>query len=54
MWERCVIRRIFGGRRVDYRWKRRENGEIATLYKEANIMDLVKVQRILREKGVEN
>ncbi|KAJ8950564.1 hypothetical protein NQ318_015697 [Aromia moschata] len=46
IWERKVLRKIFGGNIQDGRWERRTNREIYDLFKEPNIIGIVRAQRI--------
>ncbi|KAI4455091.1 hypothetical protein MML48_9g00014462 [Holotrichia oblita] len=45
VWERKVLRRIFGGIRVGDEYRRRTNKDIEELYKKPNIVQVVKAQR---------
>ncbi|KAJ8954674.1 hypothetical protein NQ318_011365 [Aromia moschata] len=44
IWERKVLRKIFGGKIQDGRWERRTNREIYDLFKEPNIIGIVRAQ----------
>lgn len=46
VWERKVLRKIFRGKLVDGMWQRRSNYELQELYKEPNIVGIVKAQRL--------
>ncbi|KAJ8958057.1 hypothetical protein NQ318_002069 [Aromia moschata] len=46
IWERKVLRKIFGGKIQDGRWERRTNREIYDLFKEPNIIGIVRAQRM--------
>lgn len=45
-WERKVLRKIYGGKKVGEMWTRRTNDEINELYSEANIIKIVKAQQL--------
>lgn len=46
VWERKILRRIYGGRKVEGEWKRRTNKELQELYKGPTIVQYIKQQRI--------
>ncbi|KAJ8940693.1 hypothetical protein NQ318_017666 [Aromia moschata] len=46
IWERKVLRKIFGGKIQGGRWERRTNREIYDLFKEPNIIGIVRAQRM--------
>lgn len=46
VWERKVLRRIYGGKKVDGVWERRTNAEIYELYNEPNITQVIKARRL--------
>ncbi|KAJ8954316.1 hypothetical protein NQ318_005903 [Aromia moschata] len=46
IWERKVLRKIFGGKIGVGRWKRRTNREIYEFFKEPNITGIVRLQRV--------
>lgn len=46
IWERKVLRKIFGGKKTEEGWVRRSNEELKTLYKETNIIGIVRSQRL--------
>ncbi|CAH0560543.1 unnamed protein product [Brassicogethes aeneus] len=46
IWERKILRRIFGGKKVEEGWIRRTNAEIYDIYKEPIITEVVKSRRI--------
>lgn len=46
VWERKILRKIFGGKKVDGIWERRTNKELQEMYSEADIIGVVKAQRI--------
>lgn len=46
VWERKILRRIFGGKEVNGWWIRRTNKELEELYGEQNIVGYVKTQRL--------
>jgi hypothetical protein len=50
IWERKVLRKIFGGKKIEDRWLRRTNEELKELYKETDIVGVAKTQR-LRWRG---
>ncbi|XP_072403236.1 uncharacterized protein [Diabrotica undecimpunctata] len=45
-WERKILRRIFGGQKIEDGWERRTNNELMALYKEPTITKFIKSQRI--------
>ena len=46
IWERKVLRKIYGGKKTEDGWERRTNNELAELYHEPNIVAIVKGQRL--------
>ncbi|XP_018576050.1 uncharacterized protein LOC108914683 [Anoplophora glabripennis] len=46
VWERKILRNIYGGKEVNGMWERRTNNEIKELYKEPDIIGVIKAQRI--------
>lgn len=46
VWERRILRGIFGGKKEGEQWKRRTNTELQQLYKEAPIINVIRAQRI--------
>ncbi|KAJ8946766.1 hypothetical protein NQ318_018975 [Aromia moschata] len=46
IWERKVLRKIFGAKMKGGRWERRTNREIYDLFKEPNIIGIVRAQRM--------
>src|SRR5436190_23604898 len=46
VWERKILRRIYGGAREENQWRRRTNQEIESIYGEPNITTRIKMQRI--------
>lgn len=46
IWERKVLRRIYGGRKEGEIWVRRTNQELQDLYSEPNIVGVIKGQRM--------
>ena len=45
VWERKVLRKIFGGRKVEGIWQRRTNAELYNLYNEPDVVRIVRGQR---------
>ncbi|KAJ8918274.1 hypothetical protein NQ315_014144 [Exocentrus adspersus] len=45
VWEKEILRKIFGGKRTEEGWIRRTNEEIKNLYEEASIASLIRAQR---------
>lgn len=46
IWERKILRRIFGGVKENGIWRRRTNAEVYELYGEPKITQIIKVQRM--------
>lgn len=46
IWERKVLRKIYGGKKTEDGWERRTNNELAELYHEPNIVAIVKGQHV--------
>jgi hypothetical protein len=46
IWERKILRRIFGGKRTDFGWERRTNAEIYQLFDDTSISDFIKSRRL--------
>lgn len=46
VWERKVLRKIFGGKKINNIWERRTNQELKELYKEPSIIGTIKAQRV--------
>lgn len=44
--ERKILRRIYGGKRVDNQWQRRTNAELVSLYQESKITKAVSAKRL--------
>ena len=45
-WERKILRRIYGGKKVAEGYERRENKAFYDLYGEANILEVIKGRRL--------
>lgn len=46
VWERKVLRKVFGGTKVNYMWIRRTNEDLRALYGEPSITGIIKAQRL--------
>lgn len=46
IWERKILRRIYGGKRTEEGWERRTNQEVLQLYNEPTITKVAKAQRL--------
>lgn len=46
IWERKILRKIFGGKNINGQWMRRTNNELAELYQEPKILAVIKAQRL--------
>jgi Reverse transcriptase (RNA-dependent DNA polymerase) len=46
IWERKILRKIFGGKQTSDGWRRRTNEELMSLYGKPSIVNVVKAQRI--------
>ncbi|KAJ8910804.1 hypothetical protein NQ315_014512 [Exocentrus adspersus] len=47
VWERKILKKIFGGKRTEEGWIRRTNEEIKNLYGEAIIVSVIRAQRCI-------
>lgn len=45
IWERKMLRKIFGGKQTEYGWERRTNEELYKLYNDTNIISYIKMRR---------
>ena len=46
VWERKILRKIYGGKKCEDRWERRNNMELYELFKEPNIVAIMKGRRL--------
>ena len=46
MWERKVLRKIFGGKVENEQWERKTNKELEVLHREPNVIGYVKAERL--------
>ena len=46
VWERKILRKIFGGRKTEGRWERRSNTEIYELFNEPAMDEVVRSRRL--------
>lgn len=46
IWERKLLRRIFGGKKMEEGWERRTNRELYELYYDSPISELVRARRL--------
>ncbi|KAJ3641211.1 hypothetical protein Zmor_027726 [Zophobas morio] len=46
IWERKILRRIFGGKQTEGGWERGTNGEIYDLYNDTVVSNFIKIKRL--------